>query len=265
MVITIEKIIKVYKLLPPLLARDIKEKYAGSLLGIFWTLLQPLLYIFLYWVVFSQIIKMKIQTDAGDVPFFAFLLSGILPWFAFQEGITRGASSIIEKRHVIKKVMFPVYLFPLSSVMSAFINYGIGIVLFLSAYFLWKGDVSVLQVILILCLMILQIVFTSGLSLLFSALSVYIRDIVQFLGVALQVMFYLSTILYPLNSVPEKLKIVVYLNPFTALSEAYHSVILHGSLPETWSMIYLPAATVLAAVTGVWTFKKLKSGFADVL
>jgi ABC-type polysaccharide/polyol phosphate export permease len=262
---TIEKIKKVYKLLPPLLARDIKEKYAGSLLGIFWTLLQPVLYIILYWVVFSQIIKIKIQTDTGDVPFFAFLLSGILPWFAFQEGITRGASSIIEKRHVIKKVMFPVYLFPLSSVMSAFVHYGIGIVIFLTAYFFWKGDVSVLQVVLVFCLMILQIVFSSGLSLMLSAVSVYIRDIVQFLGVGFQVLFYLSTILYPLNSVPAKLKIIVYLNPFTALSEAYHSVVLHGALPETWSMIYLLAATILSAVAGVWVFKKLKPGFADVL
>jgi len=265
MVITAEKIRKTYKLLPPLLVRDIKEKYAGSLLGIFWTVLQPLLYIVLYWVVFSQIIKIKVQTNTGDVPFFAFLLSGILPWFAFQEGITSGASSIIEKRHVIKKVIFPVYLFPLSSIMSAFVHYGIGIVIFLSAYFFWKGDVSVLQIICIFCLMILQIVFSSGLSLMFSALSVYIRDIIQFLGVAFQVLFYLSTILYPLSSVPEKLKLIVYLNPFTPLSEAYHSVILHGSLPETWSMIYLLTATFLSAVTGVWVFKKLKPGFTDVL
>jgi homopolymeric O-antigen transport system permease protein len=265
MVISLEKIKKTYKLLPPLLVRDIKEKYAGSLFGVFWTVLQPTLYILLYWVVFSQIIKIKVQTDTGDVPFFAFLLSGILPWFAFQEGITRGASSIIEKRHVIKKVMFPVYLFPLSSVMSAFVHYGIGILIFLSAYFFWQGDVSVLQVVSVFCLMILQIVLSSGLSLMFAALSVYIRDIVQFLGVAFQVLFYLSTVLYPLTSVPAKLKFVVLLNPFTALSEAYHSVVLHGRLPETWSMIYLLAATVLSAATGVWVFKKLKPGFTDIL
>lgn len=262
---TFEKIRKIYKLLPPLLLRDIKEKYAGSLLGVFWTVLQPLLNIVLYWVVFSQIIKMKVQTDTGDIPFFAFLLSGILPWFAFQEGITRGASSIIEKRHVIKKVMFPVYLFPLSSVLSAFVHYGIGIVIFLSAYFFLTGHVSVLQIFFIFCLIILQVIFSSGLSLMFSAISVYVRDIVQFLGVAFQVLFYLSTVLYPLTAVPEQLKIVVSLNPFTALSEAYHSIVLRGALPETWSIIYLLASTILSAVTGVWVFRKLKPGFADVL
>jgi len=78
-------------------------------------------------------------------------------------------------------------------------------------------------------------------------------------------LFYLSTVLYPLAAVPEKLRLIVYLNPFTSLSESYHSVILHGSLPETGSMIYLLAATFLSAVTGVWVFKKLKPGFTDVL
>ncbi len=72
----IGRIKKLYKLLPPLLSRDIKERYAGSALGIFWTFLQPLLFILIYWMVFSKIMKIRVQTDTGDVPFFAFLLSG---------------------------------------------------------------------------------------------------------------------------------------------------------------------------------------------
>jgi ABC-type polysaccharide/polyol phosphate export permease len=261
----INKIKKLYKLLPPLLLRDIKERYAGSAIGIFWTFLQPLLFIILYWVVFAQILKIRIHTDTGEVPFFAFLLSGLLPWFAFQEGLMRGASSILDKRHVIKKVIFPAELFPLSSVMSAFIHHGVGIFVFLAVFFIWKGGISIMQVSFIMVLLSLQVLMTSGLSLLFSSLSVYIRDIVQVLGVAFQMIFYMTTILYPITAVPEKLRIIVLLNPFTSLIEAYHNTILYGRCPEVRDMIYLLFFTVCSLIGGIYVFRNLKRGFADVL
>lgn len=261
----INKIKKLYKLLPPLLSRDIKERYAGSTIGIFWTFLQPLLFILLYWLVFSQILRVRIQTDTGEVPFLAFLLSGLLPWFALQEGVIRGASSIIDKRHIIKKVIFPVWLFPLSSVMSSLIQHGVGIIIFLSVFFIWKGDVSIIQISFIIALLSLQILLTSGLSLFFSSLSVYIRDIIQILGVAFQVIFYTSTILYPITAVPEGLKTIILLNPATALAEAYHNTILYGKYPEIGGMIYLLTLTTVVVIAGIYVFRKLKKGFADVL
>jgi ABC-type polysaccharide/polyol phosphate export permease len=265
MIITKDQIKKLYKLLPPLLLRDIKERYAGSTIGIFWAFLQPLLFILIYWMVFSQILRIRIQVDTGNIPFIAFLLSGLLPWFALQEGIIRGASAILDRRHVIKKVIFPVELFPLSSVISAFIHHAFGIVIFLLVFFLWSGSISFLQISCVLCLLCLQIVLTSGLSLLFSSLSVYIRDIVQVIGVALQVVFYTSTILYPLNAVPAKLKYIVLMNPMTALAEAYHAVILYDRYPATGTMIYILCLTGAVLFAGIHIFRKLKRGFADVL
>jgi len=265
MIITKDQIKKVYKLLPPLLLRDVKERYAGSIIGISWTFLQPVLFILIYWMVFSQVLRIRIQTDTGDIPFIAFLLSGILPWFALQDGVLRGASAILDKRHVIKKVMFPAELFPLSSVMSAFLHHGIGIILFLLVYFIWEGGVSFLQVYFIVILISLQILLTSGLSLLFASLSVYIRDITQVLGVVFQVFFYMSSILYPITAVPEKFKKIILLNPFTTFIEAYHSVILYNRPPGTGAMIYLLCLTGAMLFAGIQVFRKLKKGFADVL
>lgn len=265
MLVMIGRIKKLYKLLPPLLSRDIKERYAGSALGIFWTILQPLLFILIYWMVFSQILRIRIQTDTGNIPFIAFLLSGLLPWFALQEGVLRGASAILEKRHVIKKVLFPVELFPLASVMSAFIHHGIGMILFLSVFFIWSGGISFLQISFIIVLISLQILLTSGLSLFFSSLSVYIRDITQILGVVFQVLFYMSTILYPITSVPETFKGIILLNPFTVFTEAFHAVILYNRYPGTGNMIYLLCLTAAILFGGIYVFRKLKKGFADVL
>jgi ABC-type polysaccharide/polyol phosphate export permease len=261
----LDRLKKLYKLLPPLLLRDIKERYAGSALGVFWTFLQPLLFILLYWLVFSQILKVRIKADTGEIPFLAFLLSGLLPWFALQEGIIRGASSIVDKRHILKKVIFPAELFPLASVISAFIHHGIGIIIFLFVYFFWMGTVSPLQIFAIVGLLSLQIVLTSGLSLLFASLSVYLRDIIQILSIVFQILFYVSPVLYPINTVPAGFKTIILLNPFTTLTEAYHNVILYGRYPGLSSTFYLFVFTIGAAYIGIYMFRKLKGGFADVL
>ncbi|NWF97520.1 MAG: ABC transporter permease [Nitrospirae bacterium] len=259
------RIKKLLKLLPPLLTRDIKERYAGSVFGLLWTFIQPMLFIILYWLVFAQILKIRINTDTGEIPFFAFMLSGILPWFAFQDGVFRGASSIIDKRHIIKKLIFPIELFPLSSVISSFIHYGVGIILFITGYFIWKGEASIIQVIFIIILICIQIILATGLSLLLASLSVYMRDIIHILGVVLQVIFYMSTILYPLSAVPESLKPIIMINPLTALTEAYHDSILYGKYPETAMFYYLILTTFSVFILGVYVFRKLKKGFADVL
>lgn len=254
-----------YKLLPPLLVRDIKERYAGSAIGIFWTFMQPLLFILLYWLVFSQIIKMRIHTDSGEIPFLAFLLSGLLPWFAIQEGILRGASSIVEKGYIIKKVLYPSELFPISAALSSLIHHGIGFLIFLLVFFISRGGITLFQIPALGVLLLLQIMLTIGVSLLLSALAVYLRDILQILGIAFQALFYLTTILYPMTSVPKSLKRFIDLNPFTSLIESYHNVILYGKYPEISNMLYISATTVIAMLSGILIFRRLKRGFADVL
>jgi ABC-type polysaccharide/polyol phosphate export permease len=265
MVITVNQIKKLYKLLPPLLARDIKERYAGSVFGILWTFLQPLLFILLYWLVFSQILKIRIRADTGEIPFIAFLLSGLLPWFVLQEGVVKGASSIIDKRHIIKKVIFPVELFPLSSVLSALIYHGFGIIIFLVVFFIWRGEVTILQISFFILLLCIQILLAGGLAFMFACLSVYLRDLIQVVTVAFQIIFYVSPILYPLSAVPEKFKTIILLNPVTPLAESYHNTILYNKYPNTGDMLYLLTFTVFILVAGIYLFRRFKKGFADVL
>lgn len=256
---------KTYRLLPPLLARDIKERYAGSLFGVLWTLIQPVLFMLVFWLVFSQIIKVRISVETGEVPYLPFMLSGLLPWFALQEGMTRGASSIVDKGFIIKKVFYPSELFPVSSVLGAFAHHGIGFLIFLAVFFIYKGGIALFQLPAIGLLLFLQIMLTIGFAFLLSALSVYIRDILQVLGVIFQALLYLTTILYPASSVPKRFKPIVDLNPFTWLIEGYHSAILYGRYPEMSSILYLLIFAVMSLLIGAFVFRKLKGGFADVL
>lgn len=259
------RLIKTYRLLPPLLIRDIKERYAGSAIGAFWTLIQPVLTILLFWLVFSRIVKVRISADTGEIPFFAFMLSGLLPWFAIQEGVTRGASSIVEKGYLIKKVLYPSELFPVSAAFSSLILHGVGFMIFLAGYFIYKGGLAMFQIPAIILLLILQMMVTVGLALLLSALSVYLRDILQMLGVIFQTLFYLTTILYPVSSIPEALRPFISLNPATWLIESYHNVILYGRPPDPVYLICLSIFSVMVLAAGIIFFRRLKSGFADVL
>ena len=257
---------KLYKFLPPLLIRDLKEKFAGSHIGLIWALVQPLLIVILFTVVFSKIFKVRVHFGDTEMPFFIYLFTGLFPWFAIQEGIMRGASSIVDKGFLIKKVLYPAELFPINAVISAVVQHGIGFFLFLVWFFLaYKGDIRVLHIIGLPLLISTQIMLTMGFAFLLAALTVYVRDIVQILGVVLQGVFFLTPIVFSMSSVPENLKRLILLNPFALLIEGYHSIILYNTYSVDGKTICLISFAALIFSSGLYIFRKLKKGFADVL
>lgn len=260
-----DKIFKTMKLLPPLVVRDMKVRHAGSTIGMLWTILQPTLTIILYWAVFAKIMKIRIPSDTGDLPYLPFLLSGLLPWFAISEGLMRGASSIVDGAYIIKKVVFPPELLTISVVVSAFLYHGVGMMIFLVIYFIYTGTFGLLQLVLLPVFFSIQLLLTVGLSMALASLAVYMRDVLQMLAVLLQASFYLTTILYSINSVPARLRVVVNANPFTSLMESYHDIVFYGRLPDPSYVLYLVVFTVVSLVVGRFLFKRLKSGFTDVL
>ncbi|HWR58485.1 MAG TPA: ABC transporter permease [Thermodesulfovibrionales bacterium] len=260
----IARIKKLYKLLPPLFSRDMKERYAGSSLGVVWTILNPVLIILLYWMVFSSFLNIKIPADRYEVPFFIYLLTGILPWFMFQDGALRGATSIIDKGHIIKKVFFPPELFPLSVVLVSFISYVPGVILIVIGVGVWKGIVFS-HLVLFIFMLFLHLIFTVGVALLLSSITVYVRDIVHILSFVFQILFYTTTVLYPLALVPEKYRDFLLLNPITGFIESYHDLILFSKMPSSFSLLYPAVSSVVFFVVGVKAFRKLKTGFVDVL
>jgi ABC-type polysaccharide/polyol phosphate export permease len=258
---------RVSRLLPPFIGRELREQYAGSLLGVVWSLLQPLLLILLYWWVFAAVMRIRFPegTALADTPFIVFLLSALLPWFAFQEGLTRAAGAIVGRRDMVRKVHFPVRVFPLAAAAAAFVVHASSYLLFLVAFALWRGGLSASGWLAVAVLLGLQFVATAGLGLLLAAFIVYLRDIQQVLGLVLAVMFYTAPVLYPLSLVPEELRGLVYLNPFTAFAEGYHGAVLAGSWPEPVVLTGLGLFAAGALAVGIQVFRRLEPGFADVL
>jgi ABC-type polysaccharide/polyol phosphate export permease len=255
------------RLLPPFVGRELREQYAGSLLGVVWSILQPLLYILLYWWVFAAVFRTRFPEGSAlaDTPFIVFLLSALLPWFAFQEGLNRAAGGIVGRREVVRKVHFPVQVFPLAAAMAVFVVHGLSYVVFLAVFALWRGGLSPNALGAVAVLLALQFAVTAGLGLLLAAFTVYLRDTLQVLGLLLAVMFYTAPILYPLTLVPAEFHGMVHLNPFTAFAEAYHGAVLAGTWPEPSALLGLTLFAAGALAVGAYVFWRLEPGFADVL
>jgi ABC-type polysaccharide/polyol phosphate export permease len=248
-----------------LLKRDLREKYAGSNLGLFWGALTPILQILVFWLVFSKFFKIKIPVDQMEIPFLPFLLSGMLPWLMFQEGVARGAGSIVEKGSLIKKIQVPIFIFSALPVFSSLIIYGFGIICFILGLIIWRSSIEFIPVLIFIIILFLQIVFTCGINLILSSLTVYIRDITQAIGFVLQFMLYLTTILYPMQMVPKEFQPIIKLNPLTLFIESYHITLLYNKIPPADMLVPLIAFTLLSITSGLFVYKKLKRGFQDVL
>ena len=135
------RLIRASRLLWPFIGRELREQYAGSLLGMFWSLLQPLLCILLYWWVFAAIMQTRFPENSAlaDTPFIAFLLTALLPWFAFQDGLNRAAGAILNRRDMVRKVHFPVQVFPLAATAAAFVIHALSFLLFVLIFTRWRG------------------------------------------------------------------------------------------------------------------------------
>ncbi len=254
-------------MLPLFIGRELREQYAGSLLGVLWAVLQPVLYILLYWWVFAVVMRARLPAGSAlaDTPFIAFLLSALLPWFAFQEGLSRAAGAIVGHRDMVRKIHFPVIVFPLAAAATAFLVHATSYLVFLVILALWQGGPPLNVLGAIAILLGLQGMVVVGIGLLLASFTVYLRDTTQVLGLLLTVVLYTAPILYPLTLVPAAFHSLIQFNPFTAFAEGYHSAVLMGVWPDPMLFAGLSLFAISTLVTGIYVFRRLELGFADVL
>lgn len=244
------------------LRKDIKAKYAGSALGILWTFLMPAVQILLLWFVFSAIMKARPYANT-NMPYIYFLLSSYFFWLAFSEGLMRASNSILENTDIVKKISFPNIVLPVAVTLSSYLPHIVGFMLFITAYSFATSFSPV--ILLVVFIVVLQLLFSAGMGMLFSSLLPYVRDLGQILSQVLAGLFFLSPIIYSMEAVPGKIKILFQINPLTYFIVSYHKIILLREMPDFFdiSIIVLLAAGSLAC--GFYAFNRLKEGFPDVL
>ena len=253
-------------LLKQFVKRNIAVRYRGSMLGLVWSFVQPLMMLCVYTFVFSVVFKARwgIDTGGGRGAFAVIMFCGMALFNIFSESVNTSCSIVVSNPNFVKKVIFPLEVLPLAQTISTFILGTVWFVLlFLGAIFVF-GKISFTMLLLPLVLLPLFL-FTLGLSYFVASLGVYVRDTAYVVQVVLQVLFFATPIFYPIDAVPERFRWPLRLNPLTVLIEEARKVFLYGTLPN-WKFLGLAfvISLIVLHLGFVW-FNKTKKGFADVL
>jgi len=241
--------------------RDLQARYAGSLLGAAWSFAQPIWLLLLFTFVFSTVMRVQpLGSAAGS--FGVFLLAGLLPWLAVQEGVLRASTAITDNAALVKKLRFPSEILVLAVVAAAVVHEGIAVALFLVVLGV-TGDLAPAGLPLLLLALPLQLILTVALGLLLAPLHVFVRDTAQVLSMLLTGWFYLTPIVYPLGAVPERLRVWIELNPLTALVGLYRQAFLGDAPPHWEALAGLGVGGTLLLLAGGMLFRRLKPAFVD--
>lgn len=249
---------KYRELLKTNVKKEIRGKYKNSFLGVLWSFLNPLLQIIVYAVVFQVILKNPQENYA------IFLCCGLIPWTFFSATVTRSAFTMIENGNIIKKVYFPREILPISIVTSEAVNFMISTIIILG--FVIFGGLGISKYILLYPLVLLaQYLLLIGISLIISSISVYVRDLQHLIGVAMQLLFYATPIVYASETIPDNFKWILYLNPMTYIINGYRDIFYNQRMIDIVSTLLLIIISIALCIIGYIIFNKLQKGFAEQL
>lgn len=245
-------------LIESLVARELKARYRGSVLGFLWTFLNPLLLMLVYSLVFTIYMRFEME-DYG-----AFMFSGLLPWLWFASSLGAGATSVVASGSLITKAMFPPIVLPVAAVFSSFWNFIFSLPMLFLIFLIMGVKVGVALVALPLIVAV-QFVLCLGFGLLLAALNVQFRDVEHLLANILTFWFFLCPVLYPISKVPEKLHFVALANLMGALITAYQDVLFYHRFPR-WDLIGgVLVVAIGILLLGEWVFRRYRDGFAEWL
>lgn len=258
MINVFKNLYKYRELLKTNVKKEIRGKYKNSFLGVLWSFLNPLLQIIVYAVVFQVILKNPKENYA------IFLCCGLIPWTFFSSAITRSAFTMIENGNIIKKVYFPREILPISIVTSEAVNFMISTIIILG--FVIFGRLGISKYILFYPLVLLaQYILLIAIALIVSSISVYVRDLQHLIGVAMQLLFYATPIVYASETIPENLKWILNLNPMTYIINGYRDIFYNQTMIDVVPILLLIAISIVVCVLGYIIFNKLQKGFAEQL
>lgn len=238
--------------------KDIGGKYKHSFLGVLWSFVNPLLQIAVYAIVFPLIMKNSIEN------YTVFMICGLIPWTYFSTVLNRASFVIIENGNIIKKVYFPREILPLSLVTSETVNFLISCALIL-AFVLFSGMGISIYILAFPIVLITQYIILIGLSLIFSSVTVFFRDLQHFISVILQLFFYATPIVYSVESIPEEFRWILYFNPMTYIIDGYRAIFYEKTMPNIKMLGIIALVGIAITIIGYLIFNKLQRKFAEEL
>jgi lipopolysaccharide transport system permease protein len=245
-----------------LVARELTARYRGSVLGFFWSFVNPLLSLLIYTFVFTVVLP-GIRPRTYE-PYALFMFCGILPWTWFSSSLLEASNVLIAGGNLIRKVLFPAEVLPLVTVLSGLVHFALGLPILAAFFVYYRLPIEPADLAWFPLIVLIQLVLTAGLALLVSALTVHFRDVRDLLQNLLTLWFFATPIIYPLSLAPANVQQLLNLNPFTHLVVAYQEVLfVPGRFAEWWRVPVAAAIALGAFVVGYFVFDRLRDTLAE--
>jgi len=239
--------------------RDIKTRYAQSILGVGWAIIQPVFSMIVFTIVFGNLAKV----GSEGVPYAIFSYTALVPWTFFSTSLTSASSSLISSKNLITKVYFPRLVIPISPVLGKMIDFGISF-LILIGLMLWFGIKPTIWALMVPVFIVMMMLTATGVGMWLTALSIQYRDIRYGSDFFVQLLMYASPVIYATSIIPEKYQILYALNPMVGVIEGFRSALL-GTRPMPWDLLGVGALMAVAFfLSGALYFRSMERYFADV-
>jgi lipopolysaccharide transport system permease protein len=245
--------------------RDFTERYAGSVLGVFWMFLWPLVMIAIYTVVFSRIMGAKLPGISSIYSYSIYLIAGILPWTAFANTVSRASTVFVDKRHLISKIRIYLPRLPVYVVLSETVTFVVAMFLYMIFLLIAGADLTFSAILFVPFVFAVQQIFAYALGFLFATLNVFLRDLRELVNILIQVWFWATPIVYMRTMLPDFVQSLLRLNPATFFIGAYHDIFFYNRLPNFRHLIALTLLGHLVLAVAYVVFKRLEKDVRDFL
>jgi ABC-type polysaccharide/polyol phosphate export permease len=248
-------------LVSALVARELKARYRGSVLGFLWSFINPLLLLLIYSFVFTTVMP---NTTEGVQPYQLFMFCGILPWTWFSSSLLDSANVLIAGGNLIRKVLFPAEVLPIVTVFAGLAHFFLGLPILVAFLVYYRVPVVWTDLLWFPVVVLIQLVLTLGLALFLSALTVHFRDVRDLLSNLITLWFFATPIVYTMAQAPPAEQRLLNLNPFTHLAVAYQEVLLSpGPFAQGERLLAVGAVSLLVLFAGYFFFDRLRDTLAE--
>ncbi len=242
-----------------LVHRDLKGRYKNSVLGFAWTFVNPLLQLVVYTVVFSTIIRMGIRD------YYLLLFVALVPWIFFSTCVGSGCNCVLDQGDMVKKIYFPREVLPVSYVTSQFINMLLSFIVVFAVLILSGKGINPTALLFLPLIMIIEYFLVLGMTMLFSALTVFFRDMSNILAIVVMAWQWATPVMYPADIFPEQFRAFMSINPMYSIIVAYRQILYYKEVPDIFTLITAVVMGVVLIIVGELVFSRKAKTFADYL
>lgn len=244
-----------------LIWRNIKVRYKQTAIGILWVLFQPLINMVIFTVLFGNFAKFP----SGNLPYPVFVLIGLTYWGLFSTGISYAASSFIENESLVKKVYFPREILPITSVFTSFIDFCVSLFLLGAVFLFFHISITINFILFSFIGVIITLITSIGLGLFLASVNIKYRDVRYILPFFLQLLLFVTPIIYPVTAVRPWLRYVLFMNPMTGVIESLRSSLVPVNSLDILMFTISVFFSFFIFIFGLWYFRKTERFFADIL